>query len=75
MRLFRRAFVIAILFITFNILISGNTKAEGTPYDNWLAVFDPVYYEAHSSEAAAYAGGNNNKLWEHFVKYGIPRGV
>lgn len=63
--------IIPIFLITITLCA---IKSEAADYSSWIAIFDPVYYAAHSEGARAYAGNDQDKLWQYFVNVGIPKG-
>lgn len=58
----------------FFVILGTKAKAAGD-YSAWISVFDPAYYLAHDSQAATYAAGDLDRLWNYFVNVGIPNGV
>ena len=49
-------------------------QANAADYSAWSSIFDPTYYAEHYADANAYANGNVDLLWQHFVYVGIPNG-
>lgn len=47
---------------------------DAADYTAWSAVFDANYYYNNCADARNYAGKNADKLWNYFLKVGIPRG-
>ena len=62
-----------ILLITF-IPLMKPIQANAADYSAWSSIFDPTYYAEHYADANAYANGNVDLLWQHFVYVGIPNG-
>lgn len=66
-------FLLSIICIAFiNAIFTIDVNAAD--YSGWMSVFDPQYYMSHNADAAAYANGNVDKLWEYFINKGIPKG-
>lgn len=66
--------LLASLAIVATVFMNAALDVDAANYAAWSAVFDPAYYVEHCPEAKAYAGNNVDKLWQYFVKVGIPRG-
>lgn len=64
--------MVAILVSVF--CLSNDVKAADNPYIAWISVFDPTYYISHNPQAAAYANGDIDRLWQYFTQVGIPKG-
>lgn len=60
------------LFASVFMFDAGNVKAAD--YSAWSSIFDAAYYYNNCADARSYAGTNVDKLWQFFVKVGIPRG-
>lgn len=65
---------LTVISICLIVSFAMGVKVEAASYDAWTSVFDPVYYASHNAEAAAYAKGNNELLWQYFLTVGILRG-
>lgn len=66
--------VLAVIIITSFVPAMETKAANNNPYLAWISIFDPAYYTANNAQASAYAAGDINKLWQYFVKVGIPNG-
>ncbi len=66
--------ILAVWILAGAVFPAMRTEAADNPYAQWISVFDPAYYNVNNAEAAAYANGDINRLWQYFVYVGIPKG-
>ena len=62
-----------VLVLFLSVIPAIRSRADDNPYAAWISIFDPAYYTANNAEAAAYASGDINRLWQYFVNVGIPK--
>lgn len=65
---------VGITALIISLLFAVRINVNAADYSGWISIFDPAYYQANCQEAAAYANGNIDRLWDYFVNIGIPRG-
>lgn len=65
--------VLAISIVMISMLMIKLNATAATTYESWPAVFDPNYYAAHYADAANYANGDPNLLFDYFKKIGMAR--
>lgn len=68
-------FVMAFVMVVAMFAVStDNVSAKASDYAVWSSIFNADYYYNNCADARNYAGKNVDKLWQFFVKVGIPRG-
>jgi len=65
--------LVLVMFLTFITMIKP-IQSNAADYSAWSSIFDPTYYATNYADAASYANGNVDLLWQHFVQVGIPSG-
>lgn len=65
--------LVLVMFLTFITMVKP-IQSNAADYSAWSSIFDPTYYATNYADAASYANGNVDLLWQHFVQVGIPSG-
>lgn len=63
-----------IMIMSVIVIDTDNVSAKASDYAVWSSIFNADYYYNNCADARSYAGKNVDKLWQFFVKVGIPRG-
>lgn len=66
------ALLTIVMIVGIGVTMNINVNATSI-YQEWSAIFDPVYYAAKYPDAASYANGDYDLLFDYFKQVGIPR--